>query len=92
MPNLAEPGFPSRPGPWLLALVLAAVPVRAGEPFRSVEAVADADFREPDSVRLGLSPLTTRFVDDHEGLAALAEHLPERATRKGPQEPQPGHR
>ncbi len=31
------------------------------------------DFREPDLVRLGLSPLTTRFVDVHDGLATLAE-------------------
>jgi len=31
------------------------------------------DFREPDIVRLGLSPLTTRFVDVHDGLATLAE-------------------
>lgn len=31
------------------------------------------DFREPDIVRLGLAPLTTRFVDVHDGIAALAE-------------------
>lgn len=30
------------------------------------------DFREPDIVRLGMSPLTTRFVDVHDGLCTLA--------------------
>jgi len=31
------------------------------------------DFREPDVVRLGMSPLTTRFVDVYDGIATLAE-------------------
>lgn len=31
------------------------------------------DFREPDVVRLGMSPLTTRFVDVHDGITTLAE-------------------
>ena len=31
------------------------------------------DFREPDIIRLGLSPLTTRFADVHAGLAALRD-------------------
>ncbi len=31
------------------------------------------DFREPDVVRLGMSPLTTRYVDVHDGLTVLAE-------------------
>lgn len=30
------------------------------------------DFREPDIVRLGMSPLTTRFVDVFDGIAAIA--------------------
>jgi kynureninase len=30
------------------------------------------DFREPDVIRLGLSPLTTRFVDVHGALTALS--------------------
>lgn len=30
------------------------------------------DFREPDIVRLGMSPLTTRFVDVHDGITTLA--------------------
>jgi kynureninase len=29
------------------------------------------DFRHPDGVRVGLAPLTTRFVDVHDGLLAL---------------------
>ena len=36
------------------------------------------DFREPDIVRLGMSPLTTRFVDVFDGLWALAELVGER--------------
>ncbi|CAN5366468.1 aminotransferase class V-fold PLP-dependent enzyme [soil metagenome] len=31
-----------------------------------------ADFRQPDLIRLGCSPLTTRFVDVYAGVAALA--------------------
>ena len=30
------------------------------------------DFREPDIVRLGMSPLTTRFVDVHDGIEHIA--------------------
>ncbi len=33
------------------------------------------DFRAPDSVRIGLSPLTTSFDDVHRGMRALAELL-----------------
>jgi kynureninase len=31
-----------------------------------------ADFREPDLIRLGCSPLTTRFIDVHDGTRAIA--------------------
>jgi kynureninase len=31
-----------------------------------------ADFREPDLVRLGCSPLTTRFTDVHDATRAIA--------------------
>jgi kynureninase len=37
------------------------------------------DFREPDVVRLGLSPLTTRFIDVHEGITRLRKLLDNRA-------------
>jgi kynureninase len=30
------------------------------------------DFREPDIVRLGMSPLTTRFVDVYDGISAIS--------------------
>jgi kynureninase len=33
------------------------------------------DFRHPDGIRLGLAPLTTRFTDVHDGLAAVREAL-----------------
>ena len=31
-----------------------------------------ADFREPDLIRLGCSPLTTRYTDVHDGTSAIA--------------------
>ena len=34
-----------------------------------------ADFRAPDVIRIGLSPLTTRFTDVHDGLQALRDLL-----------------
>jgi kynureninase len=36
------------------------------------------DFRAPDSIRIGLSPLTTSFEEVHRGLATLRELLAER--------------
>jgi kynureninase len=33
------------------------------------------DFRAPDSIRIGLSPLTTSFEDIHRGLEALRDLL-----------------
>jgi kynureninase len=33
------------------------------------------DFRAPDSMRIGLSPLTTTFDDVHRGISALRELL-----------------
>jgi kynureninase len=34
-----------------------------------------ADFREPDCLRVGLSPLTTTFAEVHRGLAVIAERV-----------------
>jgi kynureninase len=34
------------------------------------------DYREPDCLRIGLSPLTTTFAEVHRGLAAVARLLP----------------
>jgi kynureninase len=31
------------------------------------------DFREPDSIRLGLSPLTTSFAEVHRGIECLRD-------------------
>lgn len=45
---------------------------RAGELVQELAArKVIADFRRPDLVRIGCSPLTTRFVDVHDGLEAL---------------------
>jgi kynureninase len=33
------------------------------------------DFREPDVVRFGLSPLTTRFIDIHDAVERLVRLL-----------------
>ncbi|HET9123996.1 MAG TPA: kynureninase [Solirubrobacteraceae bacterium] len=38
---------------------------------RLIDADVIPDFREPDVIRIGLSPLTTRFADVHEGLTRL---------------------
>ncbi len=38
---------------------------------RLIDAGVVVDFRTPDVIRLGLSPLTTRFVDIHDGLERL---------------------
>ena len=49
----------------------------AEEPGPRTEALIDRgvipDFREPDVVRLGMSPLTTRFVDVYDGITTVAE-------------------
>jgi kynureninase len=47
------------------------------------------DYRAPDIVRLGLSPLTTRFVDVWDGVSALREVL-ERIGGRGTEQNRPG--
>jgi kynureninase len=42
---------------------------------RLVERGVIVDFRRPDVIRLGLAPLTTRFVDVWDGVEALRELL-----------------
>ncbi|HEX4010407.1 MAG TPA: kynureninase [Solirubrobacteraceae bacterium] len=42
---------------------------------RLIDAGVVPDFRTPDVIRLGLSPLTTRFADVYDGLSRLAEML-----------------
>ena len=40
-----------------------------------IEAGVIPDFRRPDVIRFGLSPLTTRFIDVWDGVEALARLL-----------------
>jgi kynureninase len=42
---------------------------------RLIERGVIVDFRRPDVIRLGLAPLTTRFVDVWDGVEALRELL-----------------
>jgi kynureninase len=42
------------------------------------------DFRAPDSIRVGLSPLTTSFDDVHQGLAALRDLLASGSRSRSP--------
>ncbi|HEV2361345.1 MAG TPA: hypothetical protein VGS21_06570, partial [Acidimicrobiales bacterium] len=52
------------------------VTLRRADAAKLVERLAAegvvGDFRTPDGVRMGFSPLTTRFADVHDGLRALA--------------------
>jgi kynureninase len=47
---------------------------------RLIENGVIPDFREPDIVRLGMSPLTTRFVDVFDGITMLAQFAGEHST------------
>ena len=64
---LASPRDASRRG--------AHVTLRHPDALALVQALSDRgvvpDFRRPDGIRVGLAPLTTRFTDVHDGLAAL---------------------
>jgi len=67
--ELGSPRDPARRG--------AHVSVRRADADRLCAALIDRgvipDYRAPDVIRLGLSPLTTRFVDVWDGLATLRE-------------------
>ncbi len=69
--SLGSPRAPARRG--------AHVALRHPEARRVTEALLAGgvitDFRAPDSIRIGLSPLTTSFDDVHRGLAVLRDLL-----------------
>ena len=66
--TLGTPREPTRRG----AHVRCATPTRGGSAGRSIErADVIPDFRAPDSIRFGLSPLYTRFVDVWDGIDRL---------------------
>jgi len=68
---LGSPRDPTRRG--------AHIAIRHPDARRLMASLADlgvlTDFRAPDSIRVGLSPLTTSFEDVHRGLAALRDLL-----------------
>ncbi|HEX8025302.1 MAG TPA: kynureninase [Candidatus Limnocylindrales bacterium] len=69
--SLGSPRDPRRRG--------AHVAIRHSDARRLTQALIDRkvlpDFRAPDSIRIGLSPLTTSFEEVHRGLSALRELL-----------------
>jgi kynureninase len=69
--SVASPRDPARRG----AHVALAHPHARELTRRLIDAGVIVDFRRPDVIRLGLSPLTTRFVDVWDGIAAFRETL-----------------
>lgn len=67
--TLATPRDPKRRGSHVTIARPDALEVTA----QLVESGVIPDFRRPDGIRLGFSPLTTRFVDVHDGLSRIAE-------------------
>ena len=69
--SLGSPRDPARRG--------SHISIRHPDARRLTRALIDRgvipDFRAPDSIRIGLSPLTTSFEDVHRGLGALREFL-----------------
>jgi kynureninase len=65
--SVASPRHPARRG----AHVALAHPDARGLCARLIEAGVIVDFRRPDVIRFGLSPLTTRFVDVWDAVEAL---------------------
>jgi len=66
---LATPRDPSRRGSHVTVARADAVEVTA----RLVESGVIPDFRRPDGIRLGMAPLTTRFVDVYDAMARIAK-------------------
>jgi len=66
---LATPRDPNRRGSHVTVARADAREVTA----RLIQAGVIPDFRRPDGIRLGLAPLTTRFVDVYDGMARIAE-------------------
>ena len=52
-----------------------AIPTLASSPASSIARKVLPDFRAPESIRVGLSPLTTSFEDVHRGLSVLRDLL-----------------
>lgn len=67
--ELASPRDPARRGSHVTVSHPKAQTVMAELATRGVL----PDFRRPDGIRMGLAPLTTRFVDVYDGVAALAD-------------------
>jgi kynureninase len=69
--SLASPRDPAQRG--------SHVTLRHSEARALTQALTDRgvipDFRNPDGIRIGLAPLTTRFTDVHDGIASLAALL-----------------
>jgi kynureninase len=69
--TLGSPTDPARRG--------GAISIRHPDARRLVTDLAGrnviTDFRGPDSIRVGMSPLTTSFADVHRGLAELRDLL-----------------
>jgi len=69
--SVASPRDPARRG----AHVALAHPHARALCARLIEVGVIPDFRRPDVIRFGLSPLTTRFVDVWDGVEALRRLL-----------------
>ena len=69
--SVVSPREPERRG----AHVALAHPDAASLTAGLIERRVVPDFRRPDVIRFGLSPLTTRFADVYDGVEALAQLL-----------------
>ncbi|MEW6747878.1 MAG: aminotransferase class V-fold PLP-dependent enzyme [Planctomycetota bacterium] len=83
--SLGSPRLPERRG--------SHVSVRHADGYRVARALIEEmkvlpDFREPDSIRLGLSPLTTSFLDVWEAVDRMRRVVEEKRYERFPQERQ----